>query len=83
MDHFIYLFIIFGVYMPAGLSVENAAVSIRILSELFSGSLCLSFMTLFLSCCLLFLNWLYLSVYLCTTECWIHWAGKYGIQNGK
>lgn len=70
------------VYVSAGVSVENAAVSICILSELFSGSLCfshdfISFMVHFFS------NWLYLSVYLCMTERWIHWAGKHGIQNGK
>lgn len=79
---FVYLLFL-CVYVSAGVSVENAAVSICILSELFSGSLCLSLMILFLSWCIFFLNWLYLSVYLCITECWIHWAGKYGIQNGK
>lgn len=79
---FVYLLFL-CVYVSAGVSVENAAVSICILSELFSGSLCLSLMILFLSWCIFFLNWLYLSVYLCMTERWIHWAGKHGIQNGK
>lgn len=79
---FVYLLFL-CVYVSAGVSVENAGVSICILSELFSGSLCLSLMILFLSWCIFFLNWLYLSVYLCITERWIHWAGKHGIQNGK
>ena len=44
------------VYVSAGVSVENAGVSICILSELFSGSLCLSLMILFLSWCIFFLT---------------------------